>query len=227
MNFETIRVDVENGIQTITLHRPDKLNAFTGTMMNELIAAFDAADKNDDVRAVIVTGAGRAFCAGADLSAGADTFDQDKRGGRRAPAQMPDGGDDYADEAIRDGGGRVTLRIFESSEAGHRRDQRPGGRHRRDHALADGHPHRLRSGAYRLRFRPPGHCAWRLARAGSCRGSSASAGAANGRFRPGLRHPKLSTAASCAQVVPASRSATAAQAIAREIADNTAPVSSR
>jgi enoyl-CoA hydratase/carnithine racemase len=114
MNFETIRVDLENGIQTITLHRPDKLNAFTGTMMNELIAAFDAADKNDDVRAVIVTGAGRAFCAGADLSAGADTFDQDKRGGRRAPRKMPDGGDDYADEAIRDGGGRVTLRIFES-----------------------------------------------------------------------------------------------------------------
>src|SRR6478609_690107 len=114
MNFETIRVDVENSIQTITLHRPDKLNAFTGTMMNELIAAFDAADKNDDVRAVIVTGAGRAFCAGADLSAGADTFDQDKRGGRRAPRKMPDGGDDYADEAIRDGGGRVTLRIFES-----------------------------------------------------------------------------------------------------------------
>jgi enoyl-CoA hydratase/carnithine racemase len=114
MNFETIRVDVDDRIQTITLHRPDKLNAFTGTMMNELIAAFDAADNNDDVRAVIVTGAGRAFCAGADLSAGADTFDQDTREGRRAPRKTAGGGDDYSDEAIRDGGGRVTLRIFES-----------------------------------------------------------------------------------------------------------------
>jgi enoyl-CoA hydratase/carnithine racemase len=114
MNFETIRCEVENRIQTITLSRPDKLNAFTGTMMNELIAAFDEADKSDDVRAVIVTGAGRAFCAGADLSAGADTFDQDKRVGRRAARKTPDGAHDYSDEAIRDGGGRVTLRIFES-----------------------------------------------------------------------------------------------------------------
>jgi len=114
MDFETIRADVEEGIQTITLHRPEKLNAFTGTMMQELIAAFDAADANDDVRAVIVTGAGRAFCAGADLGAGADTFDQAKREGRRAPRQTPEGSDDYSDEAIRDGGGRVTLRIYES-----------------------------------------------------------------------------------------------------------------
>jgi enoyl-CoA hydratase/carnithine racemase len=114
MSFETIRVDVEDGIQTITLNRPEKLNAFTGTMMQELIAAFDAADENDDVRAVIVTGAGRAFCAGADLGAGADTFDQAKREGRRAPRKMLGGGDDYSDEAIRDGGGRVTLRIYES-----------------------------------------------------------------------------------------------------------------
>jgi enoyl-CoA hydratase/carnithine racemase len=114
MNFETILVEVDDRIQTITLHRPDKLNAFTGTMMNELIAAFDLADKNDDVRAIIVTGAGRAFCAGADLSAGADTFDQAKREGRRAPRKTDDDNDDYSDEAIRDGGGRVTLRIFES-----------------------------------------------------------------------------------------------------------------
>jgi enoyl-CoA hydratase/carnithine racemase len=114
MDFETIRVELSDRIQTITLNRPDKLNAFNAVMMNELIAAFDLADKNDDVRAVIVTGAGRAFCAGADLSAGADTFDQDKREGRHAPRKTPDGGDDYSDEAIRDGGGRVTLRIFES-----------------------------------------------------------------------------------------------------------------
>jgi enoyl-CoA hydratase/carnithine racemase len=114
MNFETIRCEVEDRIQTITLNRPDKLNAFNAAMMNELIAAFDLADKNDDVRAVIVTGAGRAFCAGADLSAGADTFDQGKREGRRAPRKTAKGTDDYSDEAIRDGGGRVTLRIFES-----------------------------------------------------------------------------------------------------------------
>src|SRR5881227_3715740 len=114
MHFETIRCEVGDSIQTITLNRPDKLNAFNAAMMNELIAAFDLADKDDDVRAVIVTGAGRAFCAGADLSAGADTFDQDKREGRRAPRKTAEGGDDYSDEAIRDGGGRVTLRIFES-----------------------------------------------------------------------------------------------------------------
>jgi enoyl-CoA hydratase/carnithine racemase len=114
MAYETIRSEVKDRIQTITLNRPDKLNAFTGPMMQELIAAFDAADNNDDVRAVIVTGAGRAFCAGADLSAGADTFDQDKREGRRAPRKTAEGADDYSDEAIRDGGGRVTLRIFES-----------------------------------------------------------------------------------------------------------------
>src|SRR4051794_41890734 len=101
MNFETIRCEVEDRIQTITLNRPDKLNAFTGTMMNELIAAFDQADKNDDVRAVVVTGAGRAFCAGADLSAGADTFDQDKREGRPAPRKNAGGGDDHSPQAIR------------------------------------------------------------------------------------------------------------------------------
>jgi enoyl-CoA hydratase/carnithine racemase len=67
MAYETIRSAVENRIQTITLSRPDKLNAFTGPMMQDLIAAFDAADKNDDVRAAIVAGAGRAFRVSADL----------------------------------------------------------------------------------------------------------------------------------------------------------------
>src|SRR5947209_7768207 len=114
MAYETIKYEVDEQILTITLNRPDKLNAFNAQMQAELIAAFDAADKDDDVRAVIVTGAGRAFCAGADLGAGADTFDQAKREGRRAPRQTPEGSDDYSDEAIRDGGGRVTLRIYES-----------------------------------------------------------------------------------------------------------------
>jgi enoyl-CoA hydratase/carnithine racemase len=66
---------VDDGIATVTLNRPEKLNAFTAQMRDELIAVFDETDADDDVRAVIVTGAGKAFCAGADLSAGGQTFD--------------------------------------------------------------------------------------------------------------------------------------------------------
>nr|WP_295658929.1 crotonase/enoyl-CoA hydratase family protein [Polymorphobacter sp.] len=115
-DFTQIRYAVADGIATITLGRPDKLNAFTGTMMAELIAAFDAADADDAVRAVIVTGEGRAFCAGADLSAGAATFDYDNRADnpRGASPVRADGSIDYAHDAVRDGGGRVTLRIFQS-----------------------------------------------------------------------------------------------------------------
>jgi enoyl-CoA hydratase/carnithine racemase len=110
MAFETITYEVSEQILTITLNRPDKLNAFNATMMRELIEAFDAADADDDVRAIIVTGAGRAFCAGADLSSGADTFDRDAR---RGPVKrLPDGRVDYSDPQARDGGGQVTLRIF-------------------------------------------------------------------------------------------------------------------
>ncbi|UAJ09276.1 crotonase/enoyl-CoA hydratase family protein [Polymorphobacter megasporae] len=115
-DFTQIRYAVADGIATITLDRPDKLNAFTGTMMAELIAAFDAADADDAVRAVIVTGEGRAFCAGADLSAGAATFDYDNRADnpRGASPVRADGSIDYVHDAVRDGGGRVTLRIFQS-----------------------------------------------------------------------------------------------------------------
>jgi enoyl-CoA hydratase/carnithine racemase len=98
-----IRYDVADRVATITLDRPDKLNAFTRLMRDQLIAAFGTADADDGVRAVIVTGAGRAFCAGADLSAGASTFDFAKR-------------DDAGLEDRRDGGGRVSLRIFESKK---------------------------------------------------------------------------------------------------------------
>ncbi|QYE34097.1 crotonase/enoyl-CoA hydratase family protein [Polymorphobacter sp. PAMC 29334] len=114
--FTQIRYAVADGIATIALDRPDKLNAFTGTMMAELIAAFDAADADDAIRAVIVTGEGRAFCAGADLSAGAATFDYDNRADnpRGASPVRADGSIDYAHDAVRDGGGRVTLRIFQS-----------------------------------------------------------------------------------------------------------------
>jgi enoyl-CoA hydratase/carnithine racemase len=101
MNFEEIRYEVADHVLTITLDRPDRLNAFTPTMARELIEAFDRSDADDDVRAVIVTGAGRGFCAGADLGGGGGTFDwRDRDGGE---AGVP-----------RDGGGRVTLRIFDS-----------------------------------------------------------------------------------------------------------------
>ncbi|MGO3933008.1 crotonase/enoyl-CoA hydratase family protein [Rhodopseudomonas pseudopalustris] len=110
MAYETILYQVQDRILTITLNRPDKLNAFTPTMQHELIDAFDCADRDDSVRAVIVTGAGRAFCAGADLSVGAATFDRDARG--TPLRRLPDGSIDYSDPQLRDGGGQVTLRIF-------------------------------------------------------------------------------------------------------------------
>jgi enoyl-CoA hydratase/carnithine racemase len=110
MVYETIKYEVADRILTITLNRPDKLNAFNAAMQKELIDAFDAADKDDDIRAIIVTGAGRAFCAGADLSSGADTFDRDAK---RGPVKrLADGKVDYGDSNVRDGGGQVTLRIF-------------------------------------------------------------------------------------------------------------------
>ncbi len=105
MEYSEILYDVDEGIATITLHRPDRMNAFTGTMMRELLDAFDRVDADDDVRVVIVTGAGdRAFCAGADLGGGGDTFS----GG---------GSDIQTDVGVpRDGGGMVTLRIFDCAK---------------------------------------------------------------------------------------------------------------
>jgi enoyl-CoA hydratase/carnithine racemase len=100
LDFEQIRYEVADGVLTITLNRPDRLNAFTETMMNELIAAFDASDADDDVGAVIVTGEGRGFCAGADLAAGGETFDWRERA---ASGEVP-----------RDGGGRLVLHIYDS-----------------------------------------------------------------------------------------------------------------
>jgi enoyl-CoA hydratase/carnithine racemase len=112
MAYETIKYEISEQILTITLNRPEKLNAFTGQMQQEMIAAFDAADEDDDIRAIIVTGEGRGFCAGADLSSGANTFDRDAR---RGPVKkLPNGATDYSDPQVRDGGGHVTLRIFKS-----------------------------------------------------------------------------------------------------------------
>ncbi len=99
MDFQEIRYEVADRVLTITLDRPDRLNAFTPTMGHELIEAFDRADADDDVRVIIVTGAGRGFCAGADLGGGGDTFDWRDR--------------QADDEIPRDGGGQVALRIFD------------------------------------------------------------------------------------------------------------------
>jgi enoyl-CoA hydratase/carnithine racemase len=115
MTYTQIALDIDGPIATITLDRPEKLNAFTGVMMTEMIAAFDETDANDQVKAVIVTGRGRAFCAGADLSAGAATFDYEKLGGARSANPMrEDGSIDWTHPATRDGGGQVTMRIFRS-----------------------------------------------------------------------------------------------------------------
>ncbi len=108
-DYETIKLEQEGAIAILTLHRPEKMNAFTGKMMAEMIDAFDNTDANDDVRAVIVTGSGdRAFCAGADLSEGAKTFDYEAR------ADSGEVGRSEKVDIQRDGGGRVTLRIFDS-----------------------------------------------------------------------------------------------------------------
>jgi len=112
MAYEHIKYEVADRILTITLNRPDKLNAFTAIMQRELIDAFDRSDEDDNIRAVIVTGEGRAFCAGADLSAGADTFGSALQS---APIKRTaDGKVDYSDPNLRDGGGQVSLRIFRS-----------------------------------------------------------------------------------------------------------------
>ncbi|HCB37356.1 MAG TPA: enoyl-CoA hydratase, partial [Acidimicrobiaceae bacterium] len=100
---------------TITLNRPDRLNAFNGRMLAELLEALDLADADDDVRAVVFTGAGRGYCAGADLSRGAETFDMDSRRAAAAQADSPADSDlnGHAPDWMRDGGGRLTLRLYE------------------------------------------------------------------------------------------------------------------
>jgi enoyl-CoA hydratase/carnithine racemase len=112
-DFGEIRAETADGVLTITLNRPERLNAFTETMRRELIAAFDLADADDAVRAVIVTGAGRGFCAGADLAKGGATFDW-----RRAHAAEGGGSDGAGDDwdVPRDGGGQVSLRIYECAK---------------------------------------------------------------------------------------------------------------
>ena len=112
--FETILTDVTDGIFILTLNRPARMNAFTPQMMAEMIAAFDLVDADDAVRAVIVTGAGKAFCAGADLGAGGATFDYAKRPDKleQGSPVLADGSVDYDHPGVRDNGGKLSLRIF-------------------------------------------------------------------------------------------------------------------
>src|SRR5579884_524184 len=104
MDYEQIRAEIEDRVLTITLNRPERLNAWTPTMMGELLDAFDRADADDDIHAVVITGAGRGFCAGADLEAGGATFDWRERA-RGAGADIP-----------RDGGGQLVLRVFDCTK---------------------------------------------------------------------------------------------------------------
>jgi enoyl-CoA hydratase/carnithine racemase len=104
MSFETLRCEIDSRILTITLNRPDRMNAFTGRMCDEIIAAFDQADADDDIKVVIMTGAGRAFCAGADLERGGETWGKHSE---HLAAQTT------ALRYVGDGGGRVTRRIFD------------------------------------------------------------------------------------------------------------------
>jgi enoyl-CoA hydratase/carnithine racemase len=107
-SYETIQLTIADGIATLTLNRPDRMNAFTDQMAREMRAAFHATDANDDVRVVIVTGAGRAFCAGADLANAGATFDYEKRLADRGVKE------EFDPERARDGGGTVGMRIYES-----------------------------------------------------------------------------------------------------------------
>jgi enoyl-CoA hydratase/carnithine racemase len=104
MQFEQIRYETTGRLLTITLNRPDRMNAFTGKMCEELLAAFDRAEADDEVKAVIVTGAGRAFCAGADLQAGGETW------GKHAEKLATQS---QTERYVGDGGGQVTRRIYD------------------------------------------------------------------------------------------------------------------
>ena len=101
MNLTQTKYEVQNGIAKVTLSRPDKLNTLTPIMRKELIHLFSEADQDDDVRVVVVTGSGRAFCAGADLSSGGETFDRAFQDGKQVSSSE-----------YRDGGGQISLAIF-------------------------------------------------------------------------------------------------------------------
>ena len=101
MELTQTRYEIEKGVATVTLYRPDKMNALTATMRKELIEIFMSADQDDSVRVVVVRGAGKAFCAGADLSSGGSAFDRSIQEGRKVTI-----------DEHRDGGGQISLAIF-------------------------------------------------------------------------------------------------------------------
>ena len=104
--YDKVLVEIAEGVATLTLHRPEKLNALDVELCQDLIAALEMATGSHQVRVIVLTGAGRGFCAGADLSAGGDTFDRSTRAAADSGAKVGD--------VVRDGGGRLTLRIFDS-----------------------------------------------------------------------------------------------------------------
>ena len=141
MEFETIGYEVAEGVLTITLNRPERLNAFTEAMGAELIEAFERADRDDEVRAIIVTGTGRGFCAGMDLGERRQHLRLRRGPGRRDPPRR------------RRPGGAADLR---DDQAGDRGDQRPGGGGGDHDDAADGHPPGGRGRAHRFRLHAPG-----------------------------------------------------------------------
>jgi len=116
MDYDEIAYEVADRVLTITLDRPERLNAFTVSMQRQMVDAFDRADADDDVRAIIVTGRGRGFCAGADLSAGSDTFDADAAAEGKAVASTEPNAPGTPVRYPRDFGGRLTLRIFQCTK---------------------------------------------------------------------------------------------------------------
>ena len=173
--WETLRCEVDDdGVATLTLDRPEALNSFTVTMARELEEFFRTDATDDAVRAVVVTGAGRAFCAGMDLTADGNVFglDESLRPHARGPARAPHRG------AVRVGRARHRRQGHagdpRAAQAGDRGDQRRRRRDRRHDDARHGHPARLHHGADRLRLRPARHRAGGRVDAGSCRASSGS-----------------------------------------------------
>ncbi len=225
MAYEQIKYEVEDHVLTITLNRPDKMNAFTHIMMDELIAAFDAADADDNVRAIIVTGAGRAFCAGADLSEGGKTFDRAARADRKTAPLRPNGEIEWSDDAVRDGGGRVTLRIFKCLKPVIGAINGAAVGIGVTMQLPMGHPHRLGRCAVRLRVRAARHRAGSRIELVPAAHRRHLAGAGVVLLRPCVPAQEALAGRLVSKVVPADELMTTARALAREIADNSAPVS--
>ena len=143
MGYEHIRCDLDGSFMIVTLNRPDKLNAYTGLMGAEIADAFERADADDAVRAVIVTGAGRGFCAGADVSGGAKSFDTSGSHGAGV----------FASSGSRSG--RFVEAIFNCRKPSIAAINGAGGRRRHHHDAADGHSHRGQGRKNRLHLCPP------------------------------------------------------------------------